>query len=111
MYLANNYIESTAEKIHGVPVTQCYFHVYNPYWRSKSQGETDWKESNLLDRFIDTLQTGAHTRKQLGYIALKNGYPRAIVTQCLDLLPILKYVELEGDLYHLTKKDNLQDVW
>jgi hypothetical protein len=104
---------SQNEIIHGVPAYQTYFHVYKPQWRSKWQGETDWSESNLLDRFIDILRTKPQTRKELGYIALKNGYPRVIVTQCLDLLPILEYIGLMDDtyLYLLPPEIKPEDIW
>ncbi len=99
--------------IHGVPVKQSHFHVYNPNWRSKWQGETDWSESNLLDRFIDTVRTKPHTRKELGYLALKNGYPRVIVTQCLDLLPVLEYIGFMDDTYFylLAPEIKPENVW
>lgn len=104
---------SPTDVIHGVPSCQAYFHVYKPQWRTKWQGETDWRESNLLDRFIDILRNKPQTRKELGYVALKNGYPRVIVTQCLDLLPILEYIELWDDtyLYTLPPEINPADIW
>lgn len=99
--------------VHGLPAYQSCFHVYRPQWRSKWQGETDWRESNLLDRFIDILRTKPQTRKELAYVALKNGYPRAIVTQCLDLLPILEYIELWDDTYLYTLPADVkpEDIW
>jgi hypothetical protein len=59
------------------------------------------------------LRSKSYTRKQLGYIALKNGYRRNLVSQCLDLLPILEYIELQGDLYVYTlpKEIKPEDVW
>jgi hypothetical protein len=104
--------------IHSVPATQAYFHVYNPYWRNRSNG-TCWQDSNLLDRFISLLQLRPYTRKELGYVALKNGYDRAIVSQCLDLLPILEYIELWDEyadknptyLYTLPAHLKPEDVW
>lgn len=103
----------TSNIIHGVPVEQAYFHVYRPNWRSKWHGETHWSESNLLDRFIDLLRIKPHTRKELGYVALRNGYPKVIVTQCLDLLPVLEYIGLLDDayLYLLPPEVNPEDVW
>ena len=100
-------------QIHSVPLKQCYFHVYNPYWRGKPQGYYHWWESNLLDRFIDTLRNKSYTRKQLGYIGLSNGYPRVIVSQCLDLLVLLEYIEIINGMYTYTlpKEINPEDVW
>lgn len=99
--------------IHGVPLEQCYFHVYNPNWRRMSQGSVDWRESNLLDRYIDTLRNKSYTRKQLGYIGLKNGYPRQVVSQCLDLLPLLEYIEIQDGMYVYTLPVNInpEDIW
>ncbi len=102
--------------IHGVPLMRAYFHTYNPYWRSKGKG-TQWQDSNLLDRFISLLQTRPYTRKELGLIALKNKYDWTLVSQCLDLLPILEYIELweEDDsvtyLYILPVGVKPEDVW
>ena len=100
-------------QIHGVPIEQSYFHTYNPYWRQMSQGYSHWRESNLLDRYIDTLRNKSHTRKQLGYIGLSNSYPRIIVSQCLDLLVLLEYIEIIDGMYMYTlpKEINPEDVW
>jgi hypothetical protein len=106
-------IDQAEYEVHGVPIMQSYFHVYNLNWRRRSQGVVDWRESNLLDRFIDLLRLKPHTRKQLGYIALSNGYPRVVVSECLDLLLLLEYIELQDGMYVYTlpKNINPEDVW
>jgi hypothetical protein len=52
-----------------------------------------------MDKFIELLRNKSYSRKQLAYFAVKDGYGRDITSQCLDLLPLLEYVEIRDGLY------------